>query len=180
MSKLMFRWIPDTMTSDAVDTFLSQWALLRPDLDVTAMGPVGRLHRATRLMSRSIRGYFQAEGMEEWEFDVLATLRRTGPPHTLSPKDLVSVTMAGSSALTHRVNQLVAQEYVTREVDPDNRRKLLLTLTPKGMDLVDRVVEGHVANERRLMSALDSDEQQMLNVLLRKLLISLGDSGVPD
>ncbi len=164
------------MTYDAVDTYLNQWALVRPDLDVAAMGPVGRLHRTTRLMSRSIRSYFQAEGMEEWEFDVLATLLRAGPPHALSPKDLVSVTMVGSSALTHRVNQLVAKHYVTREVDPDNRRKLLLSLTSEGIEAVERIVEGHVANERRLLSGLDPDEQQSLNLLLRKLLISLGDS----
>ncbi|MDQ2836427.1 MAG: MarR family transcriptional regulator [Actinomycetota bacterium] len=163
------------MFNDAVDTFLAQWAAERPELDVTAMAPIGRLHRATRLVSRSIREYFNEQDMQEWEFDVLATLRRAGSPYQLSPKDLVAVTMVGSSALTHRIDHLVKRNYVTREVDPSNRRQLLLTLTAEGRELVDQVVEGHIKNENRLLEGLDPAEREQLNLLLRKLLLSLGD-----
>lgn len=162
--------------SDAVDTFLGQWAEQRPDLDVFAMGVVGRLSRASRLIEREIKNYFAAEGMESWEFDVLATLRRSGPPYVLSPKDLVAATMVGSAALTNRVDRLVERELVTREVDPTNRRRLLISLTPKGVELIDRVVEGHVANERRVIEGLDQAEREELNRLFRKLLLSLGDT----
>ncbi|HEX5541131.1 MAG TPA: MarR family transcriptional regulator [Micromonospora sp.] len=165
------------MSSDAVDGFLRQWARERPDLDVFPMGVIGRLHRAYRLVSGEVQNYFHSVGMESWEFDVLATLRRSGPPYTLSPKDLVATTMVGSPALTNRVDHLVRQELVTREVDPNNRRRLLITLTEKGLELVDRVVEGHLANERRLLVALDAEECHELNTLLRKLLVSLGDAG---
>lgn len=165
------------MSADAVDAFLGQWAKERPDLDVAPMGPVGRLHRATWLAEREVRDYFRTQGLEPWEFDVLATLRRCGPPYTLSPKELAATTMVGSSALTNRVDHLFRRELVTREVDPDNRRRLLITLTPAGVELVDRVVEGHVDNERRLLKGLDTAERQELDRLLRKLLVSLGDTG---
>lgn len=166
------------MSSDAVDGFLEQWARERPDLNVGPMGPVGRLHRAFRLVSSEVQDYFHFVGMEPWEFDMLATLRRSGAPYTLSPKDLVATTMVGSPALTNRVDHLVRKELVTREVDPNNRRKLLITLTKEGLELVDRVVEGHVANERRLLAVLDAGECDELNRLLRKLLVSLGDMKV--
>lgn len=164
------------MASDAVDEFLAHWAKQRPDLDVSPMGPVGRLSRASRLVERGIKDYFASVGMESWEFDVLATLRRIGPPHTLTPKDLVASTMVGSPAVTNRVDRLVARNLVTREVDPSNRRRLLISLTDEGLALVDSVVEGHVANERKLLSGLDLAEQEQLNQLLRKLLQSLGDT----
>ena len=154
---------------------MAQWAQERPDLELSAMAVVGRLHRSTRLISRQLREHFKAEGIEEWEFDMLATLRRSGAPWTLSPKDLVATTMVGSSALTHRVDLLLEREWLTREINPNNRREVLLTLTQGGIDLVDRVLEGHIRNERHQIAGLSATEQEQLNLLLRKLLLSLGD-----
>jgi DNA-binding MarR family transcriptional regulator len=64
---------------------------------------------------------------------------------------------------------------VTRETDPDNRRSVLVTLTPRGKRLVDRVVEEHVANEEQLLEGLSARERDQLAGLLRRLLVSLGD-----
>lgn len=164
------------MTSDAVDVFLQQWRAQRPQLDPRPMGTVGRLHRATALLGRELKRYFNDNGIEEWEFDVLATLRRSGGRYTLTPKQLGATTMVGSSALTNRVDRLVARGLVTRQVDPGNRRSLLITLTGEGLALVDSVVDGHVANERRLLQGLAAAERQQLDALLRKLLVSLGDT----
>ncbi|MEW2166603.1 MarR family transcriptional regulator [Streptomyces sp. NPDC007084] len=163
------------MTPDAVDDFLAHWAEVRPDLDVSPMGPVGRLSRSSRLVERGIKDYFASVGMEPWEFDVLATLRRIGPPYTLTPKDLVATTMVGSPAVTNRVDRLVARNFVTRQTDPENRRRLLISLTAEGLALVDNVVEGHVARERELLSGLSEKELEQFNGLLRKLLLSLDD-----
>lgn len=140
------------------------------------MAPIGRIHRAYRLLSKEISDHMHTHGLEAWEFDVLATLWRAGPPHTLTPKDLVATSMVGSSALTNRVDHLVRRDLVTRQADPDNRRRLLITLTDEGWALVDRVVASHVENERRLLSGLQADECESLNHLLRKLLLSLGDT----
>lgn len=162
--------------NDAVDVFLSQWARERPDLDVAPMGIVGRVSRVSRLLSRGIGSSLAEEGLEFWEFDVLATLRRAGHPHCLTPKELVAMTMVGSAAMTHRVDRLVRRGLVTREIDPANRRRTLVGLTPEGLTLVDQVVEGHVANELRLLGGLDEGEREQLAGLLRKLLLSLGDT----
>lgn len=160
---------------DRVDTYLEQWATQRPDLDVAPMGVVGRLSRASRLVERGVKEYFAAEGLESWEFDVLAALRRSGPPYTLSPKDLVASTMVSSAAMTNRVDRLLQRELVTRESDRDNRRRVLISLTPEGLELVDRVVGGHVANERLLLAGLGASECEQLSRLLSRLLSSLGD-----
>ena len=161
---------------DAVDEIIEQWAQQRPEVDVSPMGVIGRLSRASRLVERGVKAHFATEGIEPWEFDVLATLRRAGPPFTLSPKDLVATAMVGSPALTYRVDRLVARKLVAREVDPANRRRLLISLTPEGLALVDSALDGHVANEHRLVAGLDACERDELSRLLRKLLVSLNDT----
>ncbi|MFI6578498.1 MarR family winged helix-turn-helix transcriptional regulator [Nocardiopsis sp. NPDC050513] len=162
--------------SDAVDVFLGQWARERPDLDVSSMGIIGRMGRASQLLWRGVEEFLSGEGLERWEFDVLGTLRRSGEPYSLTPKELVAMTMVGGAAMTNRVDRLVARGLVTREVDPDNRRRTLVTLTPEGLEVIDRAVGGHVANQERLLAALDEGERERLAAVLRKLLVSLGDT----
>lgn len=166
--------------NDAVDLYLAQWNRERPDLDVSSMAILGRMNRLHQLLNRGIGDHLAGHGLERWEFDVLATLRRSGAPHhRLSAKDLVRMTMVGSSAMTNRVDRLVKRGLVHREVDPDNRRRVLVGLTDEGFAMVDRVVEDHVANQAGLLEGLDPGEQGQLVQLLRKLLLSLGD-GAPE
>jgi DNA-binding MarR family transcriptional regulator len=167
------------MKADAVDGVMDQWAELRPDVDTSPMAPIGRIHRAFHLLQAQVRAFMNGRGLEDWEFDVLATLRRAGAPYTLTPKQLVASSMVSSSALTNRVDQLVRRGLVTREVDPNNRRSVLVTLAPEGLALVDGLVADHVANERRLLGALTPSEVDELNRLLRKVLVSLGDVPAP-
>lgn len=160
---------------DSVDGFLDQWAALRSDLDLEAMGAVGRLLRLTRLVDREVGQYFSEHGMERWEFDVLATLRRTARP--LTPKELAASVMVSSAALTNRIDRLDARGLVAREAVPGDRRSLHITLTEAGRELVDSTVEGHVRNERRMLADLDADDCAELNRLLRALLITLEGEG---
>jgi DNA-binding MarR family transcriptional regulator len=165
---------------DAVDEIVDQWKRVRPELDVSPMAVIGRLSRASRLLEREVREFFAGHGLESWEFDVLATLRRAGEPYTLTPGQLSRTVMIGSSALTNRVDRLVARGFVTRETDPGNRRRVLITLTPSGLDLVDRTVGGHYLNEDRLLSGLSLAQRNRLAATLRTLLISLGDTPSAD
>ena len=158
---------------DAVDDFLDQWTAQRTDLDLDAMGTVGRLMRLSRLVTARLKDYFAQHGMESWEFDVLATLRRND--RSLTPKELAASVMIGSAALTNRVDRLAARGLVTREAVPGDRRSLHITLTDEGRALVDAVVQGHVRNQRSLLAGLDGEEAEEFNRLLRTLLVSLGD-----
>ncbi|WP_329455144.1 MarR family winged helix-turn-helix transcriptional regulator [Streptomyces sp. NBC_01497] len=159
---------------DRVDGFLDQWAAQRSDLDLAAMGTVGRTLRLSRLLSAGLKEYFGEYGMETWEFDVLATLRRSAGP--LTPSALAASVMIGSAALTNRVDRLVARGLVSREAVPGDRRSLHIALTDAGRELVDRVVEGHVRNQRRLLSGIDKEDCQELDRILRALLVSLDDA----
>ncbi|WP_342787217.1 MarR family transcriptional regulator [Actinomadura decatromicini] len=163
------------MVRDAVDVVVEQWSRARPDLDPSPMRVLGRLSRLTRLAERELKVLFSEFGLERGEFDVLATLRRSGSPHGLTAGELARSSMVTSGAVTNRLDRLVAKGYVTRELDPANRRTVIVALTPAGRDLIDRAVAAHLDNERRLLAALDQGRQDDLAAVLRTLLLSLGD-----
>ncbi|MGN9842465.1 MarR family winged helix-turn-helix transcriptional regulator [Nonomuraea sp. H19] len=160
---------------DNVDWRMNQWRTERPDIDPTPMGVVARIQRACRLLERELRDHFATHDLQLWEFDILGTLRRSGQPYQLTAGQLVEQSMVTSGAITNRIDRLVARELVTREVDPLNRRSVLITLTERGRELIDRVVVDHVDLEAKLLSKLSGRDQEDLAGLLRKLLTSLGD-----
>lgn len=160
---------------DNVDWRLDQWRAERPDLDPAPMGVVGRIQRACRILERELRDHFAKHDLQLWEFDVLGTLRRSGPPYQLTAGQLVEASMVTSGAITNRIDRLVARELVSREVDPDNRRSVLIALTERGRGLIDGIIVAHVELEARLLSDLTGGDQELLAGLLRRLLISLGD-----
>lgn len=163
------------MERDAVDTILDQWNRERPDLDVSSMGVLGRLARANRLASLDVQKFMNTFGLEPWEFDVLATLRRSAAEAPLTPGQLASLTMIGSAAMTNRVDRLVNRGLIHRETNPDNRRQLLVSLTPEGLALVDEVVEHHVENQQKMLDGLSKTERVQLANLLRKFLLANND-----
>lgn len=163
----------DTPKGDKVDILLEQWAQQRPDLDTTPMGIIGRLGRTTKIIEQHLKSYFATHNLELWEFDVLATLRRSGPPYTLTPKNLADSTMVGNAAMTNRVDRLTQRGLVTRQTNPVNRRQQHITLTPTGLHAIDTTITGHLATERHLIQTLTATEQHQLDQLLKKLLITL-------
>ncbi len=136
------------------------------------MGGVGRLSRAPRVVGRAVEGGLAEEDLEAWEFDVLATLRRSGEPCSLTPKERAGTVMAGSAAMTHRVDRLLPRGPVIRETAPADRRRTLATLAPEGLELIDRAV----AHQRGLLAGLGEKEREQLADPPRKLLLPLDDT----
>ncbi|MER7584043.1 MarR family transcriptional regulator [Kitasatospora sp. NPDC097691] len=161
---------------DTVDDIVEQWARTRPDLNSGAMGLIGRLRRFNVRVDNALREYFTSCGLDSSEFDVLATLRRSGAPYELNARALLKAAMVTSGAITNRVDRLSAKGLVERNPCPDDRRAVLIRLTPAGKDLIDGALAGHVRNEERILAALDDDEQAQLDSLLRKLLVAHGDT----
>lgn len=155
---------------DHVDRILAQWNSERPDLDVEPMGLLGRVARLRTHLAREIEKVLAAHGLNSASFDVLATLRRSGPPYRLSPGDLIASTMVSSGTMTNRLDQLEKAGLIERINNPDDRRSVIIALTPKGSALIDDAVTSHVANQHRLVEGLDVEERKALDGLLRKFL----------
>ncbi|MGO1393625.1 MarR family winged helix-turn-helix transcriptional regulator [Agrococcus casei] len=161
---------------DRVSDFLNQWHRERPDLDVSPMGIHGRIKRAAEILERGQRDHFAAKGLKHSEFDVLATLRRSGAPFQLTPKDLVAATMSSGATVTNRLSELESRGLLTRHTDPTNRREVIVTLTDEGRATVDEVVVGHLATEERQLDGLTASDREQLASLLQKLLAANGDT----
>ena len=158
---------------DPVDTILAQWAKERPDLDVSPMGLIGRTTRIAHYFRKAIGKTFSEFDLQPGEFDVLATLRRSGKPYQLSPTELFKSMMVSSGTMTNRIDRLETAGLVERVPDERDRRGTLIHLSDKGFSLIEAAVTAHVANEHCILNGLDDVEKKALSDLLRKLLLSL-------
>ncbi|WP_331715528.1 hypothetical protein [Tessaracoccus coleopterorum] len=71
--------------NDEVDGVVEAWARARPDLSLDSMEIWSRIDRLSGILDGHRKRAFNAHTIEGWEFDVLAALRRSTPPHRLSP-----------------------------------------------------------------------------------------------
>jgi DNA-binding MarR family transcriptional regulator len=155
---------------DEVDDLAEAWARERPDLDLAPVSVFSRLSRLSRHLDLARREAFTAQGVESWEFDVLAALRRAGAPYELSPGRLLRETLVTSGTMTNRVDRLVTRGFVERYPDPEDRRGVLVRLTPEGKDAVDGAFTALLEAERAFLADLTARQQAHLADLLRKLL----------
>lgn len=160
---------------DAVDRIAEQWRTVRPDLDVGPMEVIGRVSRLSRLVDRRLAENFARHGIEAWMYDVLATLRRSGKPYELTAGDLGEHTMITTGAMTNRIDRLEERGLVERDTAPDDRRKVIVRLTPAGLALVDEIAVGHLNVEREILSSLTDRQRGQLVDTLRTLLLGLAD-----
>jgi DNA-binding MarR family transcriptional regulator len=158
---------------DEVDDLVAAWRLERPDLDVEPLQVVSRVSRLARHTDRARRAAFASHGLEIGEFDVLAALRRQGPPYRLSPSALLRTTLVTSGTMTNRIDRLEQAGLVRRAPDPQDKRGVLVTLTPAGAERVDAALTDLLVAERALLSALPASEHRLLAGLLRTLLVPL-------
>jgi DNA-binding MarR family transcriptional regulator len=156
---------------DEVDRLVAAWARERPDLDVRPLEVLSRLTRLARHLDRARRTAFAAHGLETWEFDVLAALRRAGKPYVLSPGQLISQTMVTSGTMTNRVDRLENAGLVQRLPDPQDRRGVHVRLTPRGKERVDEALADLLERERELLQGLGKAERETLSTLLRRLVL---------
>jgi DNA-binding MarR family transcriptional regulator len=158
---------------DGVDLILEQWRQERPDLDPSPIGVIGRISRLARELEQRLEPVYREHGLEAGWYDVLATLRRAGPPFRLRPTDVTGSLMLTSSGTTKRLDRLEAAGLISRAPDPDDRRGSLITLTAAGRERIDAATEAHLDNERRLLAALGDADRRRLADLLRTLQLGL-------
>jgi len=159
--------------SDPVEAIVEQWARERPDLDVETMADVARLLRVADLIDRRITAFAGEHGMDRGQGDVLYTLRRAGAPYRLSPGELTANLLVTTGTMTNRLDRLQERGLVRRLPNPDDRRGVVVELTPEAKALVDASIERHVANEQEMIAPLTARDRAELRRILRKLLAHL-------
>jgi DNA-binding MarR family transcriptional regulator len=160
---------------DHVDQILTQWAVARPDLDASPMGVIGRICRLGSLLTKEQVRVFAQYDLDFASFDVLATLRRNGPPYELTPGQLARSMIVTPSAVAQRLTRLEATGLITRSRTSSDRRVITVALTDRGQELVDIALPAHLANEQRLLAGFAAADLEVLAALLQRLLVSQGD-----
>jgi DNA-binding MarR family transcriptional regulator len=158
-------------TADILDDTITTWSERRPDLDFDGMTLILKMGAVVRQVTESLRAEFEELGVTVAEFDVLATLRRTGSDSALTPSLIAEVAMVKPSGLSHRLNRLEAAGLIERTLDPDDRRSSLVRMTPAGRRVVDRAIEIVVVKKNTFCSALDGHQRQSLQSLLDLLIV---------
>jgi DNA-binding MarR family transcriptional regulator len=159
---------------DRAEFAARQWRKEWPEIDETPMLTLGRLAELSqRIMAEKLEPFFASHGLHQSEFDVLATLRRSGKPYALTPTQLYEATMVSSGGMTNRIDRLEKAGLVERRKNPNDRRGVIVALTEKGFEKITKMVPLHIENERAVLKCLSESEIQTLNSLTAKLIEGL-------
>lgn len=163
----------ETLRPDRVDRIQDEWRVIRPDLDTSPQGVIGRLHRVALALTAELTAVYTAHGLSEAEFDLLASLRRRGG--ALPAGELAAHTMVTTGGLTKRVDRLIERGLVERSPVHDDGRVRLIRLTDAGTRLIDAAFTDHMRNEHRLVAMLEPGDATALTLALRHWMSHLGD-----
>ncbi|WP_229053921.1 MarR family winged helix-turn-helix transcriptional regulator [Aeromicrobium sp. Leaf350] len=155
------------LSHDLVARALDQWQSERPDLDVSPQGVIGRVQRLSARLSDEIAAEHAHHGLDDDEYDVLTTLRRTGEPYEMTSGELARLAVVTTVEMDRRIDRLAETGLVTRTGDA------LVALTLTGRSVADEAFTAHVANEHRLIGPLSPSERADLERLLARWIEAL-------
>jgi DNA-binding MarR family transcriptional regulator len=165
---------------DHVDSFLDEiGADLPPDLDLTVEGIVERVQGINRRIKRMHDETLDQLGLTMSDWHVLTALRWAGEPYRRKAGELARRADLTSGAMTSRLDALEKEGLVRRLRDPDDRRSVLVELTDKGRRKHEQTMGIQGKKEALLAEALTEREKEQLNALLRRVMLTLEDRGLP-
>jgi len=161
------------MTTDIIDSLISDWKKERPELDGQAMHIVGRILKLGKTLEKRASLSLSGCGIHYTDLDVLATLRRSGSPFELAPKELMKSVLITSGAMTALLDRLTKLKLIYRSPDSIDGRIKRAGLTKKGIQLINDAIEIRFEEAKNSVNILTEKEQQQLIPLLKKLMNSL-------
>ena len=163
------------VATDVVDEMNALWKRERPDLDSSALEVVGRVIVIAQFLERRVNAALEPLGLSLGQFDILATLRRQGPEGKMTPTQLMKSVMLSSGGMTNRIDRLEQAGLIRREADPADRRGVVVGLTKKGRELIDRATKARFDEARKSLPSLNGKAKKELADNLRKWLSELDD-----
>ncbi|MEV5708840.1 MarR family transcriptional regulator [Actinoallomurus sp. NPDC052274] len=160
---------------DRVDAMLAAWRAEDPGVATLTLELTKRVGRLAALCAEAAQRALEEFGVTYAEFDVLATLRRSGRPYRLKPGTLAESSMLTTGGTSNILQRLGAAGLVRREPDPDDRRSTWVCLTPEGLELTNRIVAATGREHEALFGGVTEETGRALADLLREVLLTLGD-----
>lgn len=156
---------------DRVDALLETWAKRRPELDLSPIGVTRRIYRLARHLEHTITDEFRTFGTDWPDLLILEALERSGPDGRVTPTELGEELMMTSGGMTARLSRLQRADLIERLPDSADRRVLYVGLTPKGRDLVGRLLPLYARVKHQCLEHLDADTVSSLEDGLRSMLL---------
>ncbi|MEU8796368.1 MarR family transcriptional regulator [Spirillospora sp. NPDC048819] len=166
---------PGDAEPDEVERIIAEWRAERPSLDPDSIAVLGRITRCGLLVRNLSNRLYDEHSINQSIFDVLAGLRRMGPPYRKTARELATSSLLTSGGMTMRLDRMERDGLVRRIRSADDRRNVFAELTPAGFALIDRIIDVHLEREREMLATLSDEEQEQLAHLLRKLEHRLRD-----
>lgn len=129
--------------------------------------------RLGRLLEQKSIEALKPFGLHYTDFDVLATLRRIGPPHCMTPTRLLDSVVLTSGAMTAVLRRLEQAGWIERRASEKDGRIRTAALTKLGVEVTNKAAAARFESARETSSHLSEREQKELAILLRKLLIAV-------
>ncbi|MFI0977694.1 MarR family winged helix-turn-helix transcriptional regulator [Streptomyces sp. NPDC021093] len=163
--------------TDAVDLIAQQWRTERPELAdaLGAMEIFGRIQRMQRVYDRHFKKLSDAFGLNLGELDMIFTLRRSGPPYTLTAGAFAKAALVSPGAVTNRIDRLEDKGLVERVRENSDRRSVQIRLTARGTTLAVEALAAHLRDYEEILSPLAPHEREQISSGLRKILTAQGD-----
>lgn len=160
---------------DDLDRIAGQWREQGVGEDMVPMRLIGRLLRLVKVVEASLQRCHGEFGLGQGEFDVLATLRRAGAPHCLTPSQLYQSMLLSSGAMTNRLDRLERKGLIERRHSREDRRSVEVRLTEGGLALIERALPEHMRTLQELLTGVDTGERNELERLLKLWLAQVAD-----
>ena len=120
-----------------------------------------------KIITESVSEILKPYDLSGEQYNVLRILRgQKGKPANMSV--IQERMIAKTSNTTRLVDKLLLKELVTRNVCPDNRRKIEVLITTKGIEVLTELDPKILTHEKWASNKLNAEELKQLNELLEK------------
>jgi DNA-binding MarR family transcriptional regulator len=153
---------------DSVDRHLARWRGKAP-FDERVEAVVSRMQFLVKHLIHAKEAALAEVGMQDFEYETLHRLvARDG---AATPSELATDLLLSPAGMTGRLDTLERSELVRRVRSTEDRRRVDVELTPKGRELWMEAMTIRVEVEANILGALGPEDQELLDGLLRRLLM---------
>lgn len=168
------------ITEDLVDRLIEDWRREMPSLNTGGIAIIGRILRLGSLLESRMNAKLKPFGLIYTDFDLLATLRRSGRDYCLTPTELRQSVLLTSGAMTAALDRLQKMGLITRVRNKSDRRSMSAKLTPAGAALLEKVLVVRFDDANDAASALTQSQTEAMVLALRRMLLSLEKQAKPN
>ncbi|HYO52983.1 MarR family transcriptional regulator [Archangium sp.] len=129
-----------------------------------------KLTRATETLGSELQKHLASLEITPPQLAVLEALLHLGP---MSQSELGRKLLRSNPNMTALLDTLERNEWIQRERSPEDRRVVVVSLTPEGRRVIEKIFPAHAAHVAALLGALTAEEQEQLGALCKKLGRSL-------